>query len=234
MAYDERLADRIRATLRGPHDVVERKMFGGIAFMVAGRMACGVIHNDLMVRVGAAGHDAALGEPHTRPMDFIGRRSRGMVYVAPASITSDVDLARSRLLPLVGRRSRPGQDRTKRHKGDDDRETQHKRVRQPDAKRRIDRPGARADERQCEGTGRERQRELEASVLGPEPGPVNDNDRDDQIGGDQEANEGCQQTHDEQTRADGLHHGNKQCPPARRPEADAPKEASDSGQAWAA
>jgi len=94
MAYDERLADRIRTALRGRDDIVERKMFGGIAFMVAGRMACGVIHDDMMVRVGSDGHDAALVEPHTRPMDFTGRPMRGMVYVEPAGVASDDDLAR--------------------------------------------------------------------------------------------------------------------------------------------
>jgi TfoX/Sxy family transcriptional regulator of competence genes len=94
MAYDEALAERIRTALRGRDDVAERKMFGGIAFMVAGRMACGVIHDDLMVRVGPDGHDAALAEPHTRPMDFTGRPMRGMVYVDPDGVRVDTDLSR--------------------------------------------------------------------------------------------------------------------------------------------
>lgn len=94
MAYDERLAERIRTALSGRDDVVERKMFGGITFMVAGRMACGVVHDDLMVRVGSDRHDAALAEPHARPMDFTGRPSRGMVYVEPAGVRSEADLAR--------------------------------------------------------------------------------------------------------------------------------------------
>lgn len=68
-------------------------MFGGLTFMVAGRMACGVVHDELMVRVGPDGHDAALAEPHTRPMDFTGRPMRGMVYVDPAGVASDADLA---------------------------------------------------------------------------------------------------------------------------------------------
>ena len=94
MAYDEGLAGRIRNALRDRDDVAERKMFGGITFMVAGRMACGVVHDELMVRVGRDGHDAALAEPHTRPMDFTGRPMRGMVYVEPAGVRSDADLAR--------------------------------------------------------------------------------------------------------------------------------------------
>ena len=94
MAYDETLADKIRTALHGRDDVEERKMFGGITFMVAGRMACGVIHDDLMVKVGVEGHDDALAEPHTRPMDFTGRPMRGMVYVDPAGTASTPDLER--------------------------------------------------------------------------------------------------------------------------------------------
>jgi hypothetical protein len=92
MAYDEVLADRIRAALGDRVDVEERQMFGGIAFMVAGRMACGVTHDDLMVRVGAEGYEAALSEPHTRPMDFTGTPMRGMVDVDPAGTATDVGL----------------------------------------------------------------------------------------------------------------------------------------------
>jgi TfoX/Sxy family transcriptional regulator of competence genes len=94
MAYDERLAQRIRSALRGRDDVVEKKMFGGLTFMVAGRMAIGVVHDDLMVRVGLDGHDEALTEPGTRPMDFTGRPMRGMVYVASAAVATDADLRR--------------------------------------------------------------------------------------------------------------------------------------------
>jgi TfoX/Sxy family transcriptional regulator of competence genes len=84
-----------RTLLRGRGNVVEKNMFGGLTFMVAGKMACGgVAHDDHMVRVGPDGHDSALGEPHTRPMDFTGRPVRGMVYVDPAGVASDADLAR--------------------------------------------------------------------------------------------------------------------------------------------
>ena len=92
MAYDEVLAERIRTVLGGRDDVVEKRMFGGITFMVAGRMACGVVHDDLMVRVGPEGHDEAIAQPHARPMDFTGKQMRGMVYVAPAGVASDDDL----------------------------------------------------------------------------------------------------------------------------------------------
>jgi len=67
MAYDEALADRIRDVLAARPDVEEREMFGGIAFMLTGNMACGVIGEDLLVRLGPGAEDA-LREPHTRPM----------------------------------------------------------------------------------------------------------------------------------------------------------------------
>lgn len=93
MAYDEALAARIRSALATRRHVTERKMFGGIAFMVGGNMACGVIRDELMVRVGADAHDAALAEPHTRVMDFTHRPIKGMVYVGAQGIASDADLA---------------------------------------------------------------------------------------------------------------------------------------------
>jgi TfoX/Sxy family transcriptional regulator of competence genes len=92
MASDEVLAERIRTALRGRDDVVEKKMFGGITFMVAGRMACGVVHDDLMVRVVPDGHAEALAEPNTRSMDFTGKPMRGVVYVEPAGVAADSDL----------------------------------------------------------------------------------------------------------------------------------------------
>jgi TfoX/Sxy family transcriptional regulator of competence genes len=94
MAYDHELADRIRTAMGDRDDVEERRMFGGIVFMVAGHMACGVTHHDLMVRVGHEGHEEALAQPHTRPMDFTGKPMRGLVYVDPAGIVADADLRR--------------------------------------------------------------------------------------------------------------------------------------------
>jgi TfoX/Sxy family transcriptional regulator of competence genes len=94
MAYDAVLAERIRTALRGRDDVVEKKMFGGLTFMVAGRMACGVVHDDLMVRVGSEGHEESIAQPHARPMDFTGKPMQGMVYVAPAGVATDDDLRR--------------------------------------------------------------------------------------------------------------------------------------------
>ena len=86
MAYDEKLADRVRDVLEEVDGVTERKMFGGLAFMVHGHMACGIAGDDLMLRLGAAGAERALERPHVRPMDFTGKPMTGMVYVAPEGL----------------------------------------------------------------------------------------------------------------------------------------------------
>jgi TfoX/Sxy family transcriptional regulator of competence genes len=82
MAYDEALAERVRAELAGEDALTERKMFGGLAFMLHGNMACGIVKDELMLRLGPEGADRALDEPHVREMDFTGRPMTGMVYVA--------------------------------------------------------------------------------------------------------------------------------------------------------
>jgi TfoX/Sxy family transcriptional regulator of competence genes len=84
MAYNETLAERIRGVLRERSDATERKMFGGIAFMVRGHMCCGIVGDDLMLRIGEAGYENALKRPHVRPMDFTGRPMKGMIYVDSA------------------------------------------------------------------------------------------------------------------------------------------------------
>ncbi len=86
MAYDERLADRIRDLLKSQSGISERKMFGGLAFMHQGHMICGVVKDELMVRVGADRYEDALARPHARPMDFSGRPMRGMVFVAAGGL----------------------------------------------------------------------------------------------------------------------------------------------------
>lgn len=95
MPYDHTTADRLRtALLRVPTDapIDERKMFGGLAIMVGGSMACGVIGDDLVVRVGPDAAADALARPHTRPMDFTGKPLSGFVYVARPGFTADADL----------------------------------------------------------------------------------------------------------------------------------------------
>jgi hypothetical protein len=93
MAFDQGLAQRIRDHLDERPDVSERKMFGGLAFMLGGNMCCGVVGEELMLRVGADAHDEALALPHAREMDFTGRPMRGMLYVGTQGIGEDDDLA---------------------------------------------------------------------------------------------------------------------------------------------
>ena len=92
MAYDEGLAERAREVLVDLPGFVEKKMFGGIGFMLRGNMACGVNGDELIVRVGPANYEQALGKPHTRPFDMTGRPMRGWVMVAPAGLESDTGL----------------------------------------------------------------------------------------------------------------------------------------------
>ena len=92
MAYDEALAERVRAQLDDEPGLTERKMFGGIAWMLEGNMAVGLMKTGLLVRLGDE-VEAALDEPHTsRPM--MGERPmKGMVVVAPEGVETDEQLA---------------------------------------------------------------------------------------------------------------------------------------------
>src|SRR5436309_15771999 len=92
MAFDEELAERIRSLVRGRSDIAERKMFGGLAFLLRGHMCFGIVETDMMVRVGTDGYQEALAKKHVRPMDFTGRPLKGMVYVAPAGVRTKRDL----------------------------------------------------------------------------------------------------------------------------------------------
>lgn len=93
MAFDEGVAQRLREQLSDRDDVVEKKMFGGVAFMLAGNMCCGVVDDTLMARVGPENYHEALGRSHAREMDFTGRPLTGFVYVAPPGFESDEALA---------------------------------------------------------------------------------------------------------------------------------------------
>jgi TfoX/Sxy family transcriptional regulator of competence genes len=94
MPYDEELALLIRQTLAPREDVMERKMFGGLAFMLRGNMCCGVVGDMLTLRLGNEGAAAALREPHTKPMDFTGKVLKSMVYVDAKGIAAAEDLNR--------------------------------------------------------------------------------------------------------------------------------------------
>lgn len=86
MTRVEDLADRIRIVLGRRRDVTEQRMFGGVAFMVRGHMACGTVRGSLMVRLGEEGASAALRKPHVEPMDFTGKVLKTMAYVRPEGI----------------------------------------------------------------------------------------------------------------------------------------------------
>lgn len=83
MAYDEITAARLRQALTAVAGVSERRMFGGLVFMLHGNMCCGVHQNNLMLRVGPAQYDVALAQPYAGVMDFTGRPLRGFVTVQP-------------------------------------------------------------------------------------------------------------------------------------------------------
>ena len=93
MAYDEKLAERIRTSLKRKRNISERKMFGGVAFMASGNMFCGVVGEELMVRVGPDAYEEALRGNAVREMDFTGRPMRGMIYVGKAGIKTDAKLS---------------------------------------------------------------------------------------------------------------------------------------------
>lgn len=81
MAYDETLVARVRARLGRRNGISERRMFGGVAFLMDGHMTCGVQDDRLVLRLGTAGAAAALRQPHTSPMDLTGKPLASMVYV---------------------------------------------------------------------------------------------------------------------------------------------------------
>lgn len=114
MPYDETLAARVRTMLAGSDGYGERKMFGGIAFMLHGNMCCGIVRDELMVRVGAERYEAALARKHARPMDFNGRPMRGMVYVAPEGVRRGAQLKAWLDLATAYARSLPPKEKARR------------------------------------------------------------------------------------------------------------------------
>src|SRR5262245_19792007 len=94
MAYDEGLAERIRGTLEEQPGLAERRMFGGLAFLVRGHMSVGIVGDKLMVRVGPDSYNRVLRERHARRMDFTGKPMKGFVYIMPSGYESDADLQR--------------------------------------------------------------------------------------------------------------------------------------------
>lgn len=92
MSYDEQLAQRLRAKLAGSEGLSEKKMFGGLGFLLNGNMCCGVIKNNMVARIGPKQYQDALKIRHARIMDFTGKPLKGFVYVEPPGIENEDDL----------------------------------------------------------------------------------------------------------------------------------------------
>ena len=89
MAYDESLAERIRDGLARTIGIAEKKMFGGIGFLLGGNICVGVWKDSLIVRLDTDTGAIALDEPHVRPFDITGRPMRGWILVDPPGIADD-------------------------------------------------------------------------------------------------------------------------------------------------
>ena len=92
MSFDPGLAQRVREVLAQRQGITERRMFGGLAFLVDGKMFVGIRDGTLMARVGVERHQDALAQPHVRKMDFTGRPMKGYVYVDPPGLAEDREL----------------------------------------------------------------------------------------------------------------------------------------------
>ena len=94
MAYDERLAERVRRALAPRRNVVEKKMFGGVCYLISGHMACGIVDDRLMVRLTPEDAEARLRERHVKPMDYTGRPLKGFVFVDAGGTKTAAQLKR--------------------------------------------------------------------------------------------------------------------------------------------
>lgn len=94
MVFDNELASRLREALATRNDVTEKKMFGGLCFMVGGHMCCGIDSKNFMLRVGPDQYGKALAQRYAKPMDFTGRPLKGFVYVVPEGLKTKRSLAR--------------------------------------------------------------------------------------------------------------------------------------------
>lgn len=94
MAYDEALAGRMREILGKTRGVTEKKMFGGLCFLLNGNMIGGVLKDELVVKIGKEIHERIGNPKHVRPFDFTGKAMMGIVYVGPQGLKSKKDLAK--------------------------------------------------------------------------------------------------------------------------------------------
>jgi TfoX/Sxy family transcriptional regulator of competence genes len=93
MAYNEGLAQRVRVVLEGKSGLVEKKMFGGVCFLLRGNMACGILNESLIVRIGLEKYEKALKQPHTSKFDITGKPMKGWVMVSSEGHNTDERLS---------------------------------------------------------------------------------------------------------------------------------------------
>ena len=101
MAYDEQLATRVRDLVASTPGFAEQKMFGGLCVTVFGNMCCGVLNDDLVLRVAPDTAQRLLSEPHVRPMDFTGRPLKGFLFVGAEALKKKPELRRYVSLSLA-------------------------------------------------------------------------------------------------------------------------------------
>ena len=94
MAYDEKLAGRVRDVLKESAGITEKEMFGGLCFLLDGKMICGVLNADLIAKVGKENHEKIAMLKHVRPFDFTGKPTKGIVYIAEAGLRTKRELTR--------------------------------------------------------------------------------------------------------------------------------------------
>lgn len=92
MAYDEKLAERIRKALKGKGEISEKKMFGGLCFLLSGKMCCGILKDDLVARVDPKESPILLQKDLVRPMDFTGRPMKGFLYISQKVLQTPAQL----------------------------------------------------------------------------------------------------------------------------------------------
>ena len=92
MAYDEKLAGRVRELLSSKRNVAEKKMMGGLTFMVNNKMCVGILNDELMARIDPEIYESALERKGSREMDFTGRPMKGFVFIDPEGTKSKKDL----------------------------------------------------------------------------------------------------------------------------------------------
>jgi TfoX/Sxy family transcriptional regulator of competence genes len=94
MVYDKNLANRIRKVIQTYRDVTEKEMFGGISFLINRKMCCGVIKENLLLRLGPRDYEILVKKPNFRPMDFTGRPLRGFIFVNQKGCETSAQLAK--------------------------------------------------------------------------------------------------------------------------------------------